>query len=113
MTMDSGFSNVVMATSPEQPVFAPNPPILDSVVFADPKSLVATVNLTMPTTNTNGETLVALTNIKVFFGPSGSDLSGVAPVEFPASYGPGTAQSVNVTVPAWATAYDFEAEVSD
>ena len=107
---DSAFSNVVSATSPEQPVYAPMPPVIDSVTF---DQLVATLQISMPPANVNGDALTVLTNIKVFFGPSGSDLSGVAPVEFPASYGPGTAQSVSVTVPAWATAYDFEAEVSD
>jgi hypothetical protein len=68
----------------------------------------------MPTADVNGTALVnPLTDIKVFFGPTGSDLGVVAPVTFPGSYAPGSQQTVDVTVPAYATAYDFEAEVSD
>lgn len=106
---DSAFSNVVTATSPEQ-VFAPNPPVINSVTF---DNLVASVALTMPTVNTNGGALTDLINIKVFFGPAGSDLSAAAPVDFPGTYPAGSAQTVVVDVPAYATTYDFETEVSN
>jgi hypothetical protein len=113
MTGDSVPSNIATATSPTEPVYAPDAPVLNSVAFLDPKSLVATLDLTMPTTDTNGDALTALTNIKVFFDASPDNLPLVAPAEFPGSYPAGSAQTVTVTVQAWATAYAFEAEVSD
>lgn len=101
---DSAVSPIVTGTSPAAP--APNPPVIDSVTF---NKLVASVAVTLSLTEVDGEPLAALSNIKIKFGPQGSDLSGVAPLEFPGNYPPGSQQTVQVTVPAYATPYDFEA----
>ena len=105
---DSAPSVKVTAASPAQA--APMPPVIDNITFV---KLAAHLAIAMPVKDSNGDDLANLVNIKVFFGPTGSDLSSVAPVEFPGSYGPGSQQTVAVTVPAYATAYDFEAEVSN
>lgn len=63
--------------------------------------------------DTDGGALTALINIKIFFALSGSDLSAVAPAEFPGEYAPGSHEVVEVEVPEWGKAYDFEAKVSD
>jgi len=106
---DSPASNLVTATSGNPP---PAPPVLPGPpTFA---GLVASLVVNCPAVDVNGNALPGnLTNIKVFFGPSGSDLTQVSPILFPGSYAPSSTQTVEVTVPAYATAYDFEAEVSD
>ena len=104
---DSAPSTIVTATSPAQA--APMPPTIDSVTFDKLKAQLA---ITMPTKDVNGDDLANLANVKVFFDPAGSGLAGIVPVEFPGSYAPGSQQTVAVPVPAWGTAYDFEAEVS-
>lgn len=105
---DSAVSNKVTGNSPAEA--APQPPVLAGPTFS---KLQAALVVTMPTTDTNGEPLGAnLNNIKVFYGPAGSDLSAVAPLEFPGDFPPGSQQTVTVTVPVWNTAFDFEAEVS-
>ena len=105
---DSALSNIVTATSPTLP---PAPPVLGIPTFF---GLVAAIPVTLPATDAIGNALVnPLVNIKVFFGPSGSDLSEATPVTFPGSYAPGVVTEVQVPVPNWNTAYDFDAEVSD
>lgn len=102
-------SAVVTAVSPAKPL--PNAPVIDSVTF---NKLVGTIVLTMPTTDKNSDPLTDnLDGIRVFFGPTGTDLSTVPPAEFPGSYAPGSQQTVQVTVPSWETSFDFEAEAGD
>jgi len=86
------------------------PPVIDHIAFV---KLEAQLAIAIPAKDVNGDDLPNLANIKVFFGPAGSDLTSVVPVEFPGSYVPGAQTIVAVTVPAWATAYDFEVEVSN
>ncbi len=108
---DSVFSNKVTGTSPAPPPpAAPMPPVLGAPAFA---GLKANIQVTMPTVDVNGANLTVLTNIKMFWGPSGIDLTSVAPNLFPGSYAPGSINIVEIDVPAYATAYDFEAEVSN
>jgi hypothetical protein len=104
---DSALSNKVTGTSPAQP--KPNPPVLSDPTFA---KLVASLPIVLPTTDVNGDTLTAINNIKVFLGESGTDLNAITPTEIPGSYTPGASISVDVTVPKYDTAYDFEAEIS-
>ena len=104
---DSAPSAIFTATSPAPA--APMPPTIDSVTFDKLKAQLA---INMPTKDVNGDALSNLVNIKVFSGSGGADLAGVVPVEFPGSYAPGSQQMVAVSVPAYATAYEFEAEVS-
>jgi hypothetical protein len=108
---DSAPSAILKATSPAQP--APAPPVITEVTFPN-NDLVASVVVVPPTVDVNAAILTApLTAVKVRFGPAGSDLSTQPFQEFPGSYPPGSLATVEVTVPAWSTAYDFEAEVSN
>ena len=56
---DSAPSAIVTATSPAKPVFDPAPPAIESAAFVDPNSLVASLVITMPAANTNGDPLAA------------------------------------------------------
>jgi hypothetical protein len=107
--MDSAPSAIVSAQSPVQP--APAPPVINSVTF---NKLVATIVVTLPVDDVNGEPLKELTNVKIFCGLTGTLTPESIPIkEFPGgSYSPGSQQTVEVNVPAWNTMYDFEAEVS-
>ena len=105
---DSDFSNAVTAESPAAPL--PMPPVINSVSF---KKLVATLNITLAAANTDGDAVPGLSNIKVFFGPDGTDITAVTPVEFPGAYTPGQVVDVQVSVPAYGVVYRFEAKDSD
>ena len=102
---DSAPSAIITATSPA--AAAPMAPGIDSVTF---NKLVASVVITMPTLDVDGGALTDLNNIKVLFGVAGAFGE---PIEFPGTYPAGSQQTVEVTVSAWNTAYDFEAEVSN
>ena len=103
---DSAPSAIVTAT-PVAP--APMPPVINSITF---KKLVGTVDITLPSADTDGDALAGMTNIKVFISPAGVGFDGVAPVEFPGTYVAGQSVAVTVSVPAYVP-YDFEAVVSD
>ena len=103
---DSAPSVIFTATSPAQA--APMPPLINFVTFI---KLEARVVIAMPTKDVNEDDLGNLVNIKVFFGPTGSDLASVVPVEFPGNYPPGSQQTVVVPVPNYSVSYDFEVEV--
>ena len=105
--MDSAPSAIFSAQSPAQP--APDPPVINSVTF---NKLVATIEVTMPTADVNGDPLVAMNNIKVFVTQSGTPMPPTPNKEFPGTYPAGSQQTVEVPVPAWDTKYDFQAEVS-
>jgi len=106
---DSAPSAIVTATSGAQPV--PAAPVINSV---DIPKLVATIVVTLPSVDTDGGALGNLKNLKIFFAPTGlSDPLAAAPAEFPGDYLAGSVQTVEVTMPSYATPFDFEAEVSD
>ena len=106
--MDSAPSAIFSAQSPAQP--APDPPVINSVTF---NKLVATIEVTMPTADVNGDPLVAMNNIKVFVTQSGGPMPSTPDKEFPGgAYPAGSQQTVEVPVGLFNTAYDFEAEVS-
>ena len=109
--MDSAPSAIFSAQSPAQP--APDPPVINSVTF---NKLVATIEVTLPAVDVNGEALApsSITNVKVFCGPTGTLTPESVPAkEYPGGgYSPGSQQTVTVEVLAWNTVYDFEAEVS-
>ena len=114
--MDSAPSAIVTAQSPAQ---VPAAPVINFVHFLDPKSLVATVNVAMPETDADGRPYtpaMEFAGVKIFFGPTGSLTPDSVPVVFtasgPGTYLPGQVHEFQVTVPAWSTSYDFEAEVS-
>ena len=105
---DSAPSAIVTATSPAQA--APAPPVIDSVTF---NKLMASVVITMPAVDMDGGALTELTNIKVFVTQSGGPMPPTPDKEFPGgAYPAGSQQTVEVPVGLFATAYDFEAEVS-
>lgn len=105
---DSPVSNVVSATSPAQPI--PAAPVLDPTVTWTELNAVLTV--TLPTLDTLGNPLVdAIKTLTLVFGPSGSDLSVGTKVDVSGPFS-GAFAKVSVAVPAWETAYDFEAKVT-
>ncbi len=108
---DSAPSNLETATSGNP---APAPPVLPGPPTFD--GLVATLQVNLPAVDINGVVLpVPLTAIKVFVAPTGQ-LAGnegnITPTIITGSFPAGSQQSVQVTVPAYATAYDFDAECS-
>ena len=120
---DSAPSAIFTATSPAQA--APAPPVINSVTF---NRLRATVNVTLPIADAEGSAYTPamfFAAVKIFFGPTGTLTPESVPVSFPDvpengleplttvhSFLPGQQHDFEVDVPAWATAYDFEAEVS-
>jgi len=106
--MDSAPSIIVSAASPPQAV--PMPPILDSPVF---DKLRAAIHITMPSVDVNGDPLTVITGVKLFYGPSGTDILALPPKEFSGPFDVGgVGYSLEVDVPTWNTEYDFMAEVS-
>ena len=105
--MDSAPSFIVSAQSPAQP--APAAPVINGVTF---NKLVATITVTLPAADMDGEALTEIKNLKTKFGISGSDLSTVSWQDNEGPGIPGGQATAQMTVPEWGTSYDFEAEVS-
>ncbi len=103
---DSAPSNLETATSGNP---APAPPVLPGPPTFD--GLVATLQVNLPAVDINGAALPGpLTAIKVFVAPTGQPAG--TPTVITGSFPAGSQQSVQVTVPEYATAYDFDAECS-
>lgn len=104
---DSAPSPIVTAASPAQA--APMPPTIDSVTFV---KLVATITVNLPMVDVNGDLLAEIKNLKTRFGIAGSDLSTVPWQDNIGPGMPGGQVTAEMIVPEWATAYDFETEIS-
>ena len=113
---DSAPSAIVTATSPAQ---VPAAPVINSVIFLDPRQLKATVRVTLPDADAAGRPyspLMFFSAVKIFVGPTGTLTPETVPVVFPAAgqdtFVPGQQCEFEVEVADWNTAYDFEVEVS-
>ena len=84
-------------------------PVITDVSFA---GLEATIQVTLPTKDQNGNPLSRIPFIRLFYGPSGSDLDAVNPWVIVGPWAAGSVQKVVIMLPDWETSYDFKAKVT-